>query len=95
MAENVRAHVIIHGKVQGVFFRAETQRAAEHIGGLAGWVKNRPEGTVEAVFEGDKKLVNQIIEWCHKGSPHSHVDKVDVEWESLMNEFSSFDVRYS
>jgi len=65
MEENtVCAHALISGKVQGVFFRMETLRAVEGIGGVTGWVKNRPDGTVEAVFEGDRTSVEKVIGWC-------------------------------
>ena len=66
MADKVRAHAIISGRVQGVFYRMETQRAADRIG-VTGWVKNRPEGTVEAVFEGAKNQVDAVLKWCWDG----------------------------
>ncbi len=90
---DTRAHVIISGKVQGVFFRAETERAAVERG-VNGWVKNRTDGTVEAVFEGPEAAVAAILEWCKKGSPGSRVDDVDVRWESYQKEFSGFDIVY-
>ncbi len=91
--KRTRAHAIIFGKVQGVFFRAETQRAA-NARGVNGWVRNRADGTVEAVFEGAEADVVAVLEWCRKGPPASHVDKVDVDWESDRREFSSFDITY-
>ncbi len=91
MAEK-RAHVIVSGRVQGVFYRSETEKAAS-AKGLKGWVKNRSDGTVEAVFEGDEEAVASMIEWCKKGSPRAKVDKVDVDWEEPKGE-SSFEVRY-
>ena len=93
MAEDMRAHVIISGRVQGVFFRAETRRAAEGHG-VFGWVRNKGDGTVEAVFEGDKGAVNATTEWCHKGSPHSKVTNVDVRWEDYSGKFRDFEIRY-
>ena len=70
MKEKVRAHAIITGVVQGVFFRAETMRAAvKH--GVFGWVRNKRDGSVEAVFEGDRQQVAAILSWCQKGSPRS------------------------
>jgi len=92
MAE-VRAHVIISGKVQGVFFRAETQRAAENYG-VSGWVRNRSDGAVEALFEGEEEDVNTIIEWCKEGSPYSKVKNVDVTWEEYSGEFNTFEIAY-
>jgi acylphosphatase len=91
--KRTRAHAIIFGKVQGVFFRAETQRAA-NARGVNGWVRNRADGTVEAVFEGAEAGVVAVLEWCRKGPPASRVDKVDVDWESDRREFSSFDITY-
>lgn len=93
MAKNVRAHVIVSGRVQGVFFRAETQKAAQGFG-VAGWVRNRPEGTVEAVFEGADRDVHKAIAWCRTGSPMARVSDVQVRWEDYTGEFSAFDVTY-
>lgn len=93
MAENARAHVIISGRVQGVFFRAETRRAAEQRG-VSGWVRNKSDGTVEAVFEGGKAAVNAMTEWCHKGSPHSEVSDVNVKRETYSGEFRGFEITY-
>ncbi|MEW5910251.1 MAG: acylphosphatase [Thermodesulfobacteriota bacterium] len=93
MNEPVRAHVIISGRVQGVFFRAETQRSASGLN-LSGWVKNNHDGTVEAVFEGEESNVNQMLIWCRKGPPRSRVDHVAVEWERFSGEFSGFNVRF-
>ena len=64
MGNKARAHAIISGRVQGVFFRMETKRAANGLG-VFGWVKNQPDGTVEAVFEGDRDRVDAIVDWCH------------------------------
>ena len=93
MADNVRAHTIISGRVQGVFYRAETQKAAQQRG-VTGWVKNRPDGTVEAVFEGKENDVASMIEWCKSGSSQARVDNVDVDWETYKGEFSAFEVAY-
>ena len=78
----VRAHVFIFGMVQGVFFRAYTQKEAQALG-LSGWVRNLPDERVEAVFEGEKTAVNEMIVWCWEGSPSAKVSKVEVEWEEL------------
>ncbi|MCD6514633.1 MAG: acylphosphatase [Candidatus Asgardarchaeum sp.] len=89
----VRAHVFISGRVQGVFFRAHTQMMAmKH--NVTGWVRNLRDGRVEAVFEGELKDVEKVIEWCHKGPPLAKVDKVEVIWEDYKGEFSSFEIRY-
>lgn len=93
MGKDVRAHVIISGRVQGVFFRAETQRAAQQIG-VDGWVRNRSDGTVEAVIEGSPAKVDKTIEWCWKGSPMSQVTDVKVNWEDHTGEFDTFNITY-
>lgn len=93
MEENVRARVVISGRVQGVFFRAETQRAAERIG-VHGWVRNQPDGTVAAVFEGSQQSVDQAVEWCWQGSPMSEVTDVAVHWETPSGQYNTFDITY-
>ncbi|MFO7554635.1 MAG: acylphosphatase [Desulfobacterales bacterium] len=93
MEEKVRAHAVISGRVQGVFFRLETKHAAEGYK-VFGWVRNRRDGTVEAVFEGSEKNVISILEWCKKGPPIAKVSRVDVEWEDYIGEFNSFEITY-
>lgn len=93
LTQQARAKVVIRGKVQEVFFRAETQREALRCG-VYGWVKNRRDGTVEAVFEGDETAVNTMLTWCWKGSPHSRVEQVDIQREPCTGEFSRFDILY-
>lgn len=90
---DVRAHVIISGKVQGVYFRAETQRAAES-NEVSGWVKNRRDGKVEALFEGDEDDVRNVLDWCRDGSTYSQVKGVKVEWEEFAGEFDGFEIVY-
>ncbi len=91
--DNLRAHVIVHGFVQGVFFRASTKDEAVRLG-VSGWVRNRPEGTVEAMFEGEKRKVEEIVGWCHKGPFGARVTKVDIEWEPYKGESGHFEIRY-
>ena len=93
MEEKVRAHAVISGRVQGVFFRLETKHAAEGYG-VFGWVRNRRDGTVEAVFEGSEKNVMSILEWCKKGPPVAKVSRVDVQWEDYIGEYNSFEITY-
>jgi len=93
MAEKVRAHLIITGIVQGVFFRMETQKAAEKRG-VNGWVRNRRDGSVEAVLEGEKESVDSLIDWCRQGPPRATVNDVDISWEDFQGEFSEFNVRH-
>ena len=93
MKDKTRAHAIIRGRVQGVFFRMETMRAAQRIG-VCGWVRNLRDGTVEAVFEGDKTRVDAILDWCKQGPPHAHVTDVKVDRGGYTGEFDSFEVKY-
>jgi len=88
----VRAHVVVKGKVQGVFFRSDTMEKAISLG-LAGWVRNLPGGEVEAVFEGERADVEQAVQWCHQGPPHAVVQSVDVGWEEPEGE-RGFKLRY-
>jgi acylphosphatase len=92
MAE-ARAHVYISGRVQGVFFRAYTRDKARALG-LKGWVRNLSDGRVEAVFEGAKEKVEEMLRWCHEGSPYARVSGVEVRWEAPAGKYRSFDVRY-
>ena len=89
--ETKRAHLRIHGRVQGVFFRAELQERARSLG-VAGWGSNRPDGTVEAVLEGDPERVDSLVRWCERGPSGAVVEKVDVDWEEPQGE-SGFSVR--
>lgn len=93
MTTNARARVVIAGRVQGVFFRAETQRAAQRLG-VGGWVRNRPDGTVEALFEGPSQAVQQAVDWCWHGSPASKVRDVKTEWLTYAGEFMEFSITY-
>lgn len=93
MQDNCRAHAIISGRVQGVFYRMETQSAAYRIG-VNGWVRNLADGTVEAVFEGEKGRVEAVLDWCRQGPPNSRVDEVAVDWQKYTGEFSDFRVTY-
>ncbi len=88
-----RAHVWITGRVQGVFFRAYTQDAAQRLG-VAGWVRNLPDGRVEAVFEGDADKVEKMIAWCHEGSPMGRVDRVEVLEEVYTCEFDRLTITH-
>ena len=92
MPEVVRAHVVVNGKVQGVFFRSDTREKAISLG-LAGWVRNLPGGKVEAVFEGERTAVEQAMQWCHRGPPHAVVQSVDVVWEDPQGD-RGFKLRY-
>ncbi|MCS7149572.1 MAG: acylphosphatase [Caldimicrobium sp.] len=88
-----RARVIISGRVQGVFFRAYTKEEAQRLG-LKGWVRNLPDGRVEALFEGEPSAVDEMIKWCQKGSPTSVVTKVEVLEEPFKGDLNEFVIRY-
>jgi acylphosphatase len=75
-----RRRIVVHGRVQGVFFRDSTQREAERRG-VAGWVRNREDGAVEAVFEGDRHSVEGMVAFCREGPRRADVDRVEVEQE--------------
>jgi acylphosphatase len=77
---SVRAHVVVTGRVQGVFFRAETRDRARSLG-LGGWVRNAGDGSVEAVFEGPDERVESMVDWCRRGPAHAEVENVQVAWE--------------
>jgi len=93
MEANARAHVIIQGRVQGVFFRLETQKAARQFG-ATGWVRNLPDGNVEAVMEGPREAVEALLNWCGEGPRMARVDKVDITRETFIGQFDSFEVTY-
>jgi acylphosphatase len=89
----VRAHIFVSGRVQGVFFRDSTKRKAKKLG-IKGWVKNLPDGRVEAVFEGKKDRVEQIINWAKRGPIFAKVNNLDLEWQEYKGEFSDFEIVY-
>jgi acylphosphatase len=85
MTPERRAHVVVTGRVQGVFFRASCVREAS-ARGLAGWVRNRRDGSLEAAFEGDPDAVAALVRWCRAGPPGASVDDVDVRDEAPTGE---------
>ena len=91
MKSNV--HVIISGRVQGVWFRANTKQKAEQLG-LTGWVRNTLDGKVEAVFEGEEININKMIKWCNTGPPLAKVKNVDINKLSSTNNYDSFIIKY-
>jgi acylphosphatase len=91
MANEERAHVLVSGRVQGVFFRDSARGQAEELG-LSGWVRNTEDGRVEAVFEGESGAVRQMIDWCESGPSSADVDDVSVEQETPEG-LSGFEVR--
>ena len=88
-SENVRAHIYVSGRVQGVYFRRDTVNEALLLG-LKGWVRNLPDRRVEAVAEGEEEGVEEFIRWCHEGPPLAIVRGVEVFRERPMGEFETF-----
>ena len=87
----MRRRVVIHGRVQGVFFRGSTADRARAVG-VRGWVRNRPDGTVEAVFEGSAAQVEEMVRYCREGPPWARVERVE-EFEELPEDLAGFRVR--
>ena len=94
-AETLRAHIWVKGRVQGVGFRAHVEYWAQRITGLTGWVRNVGYDKVEAVAEGAKEQIEQLIQSMRSGPRGSRVDECTVEWEPVTGEFDSFGVRRS
>jgi acylphosphatase len=92
-AENTRAHLLIEGVVQGVFYRAFTRSVAVKLG-LHGWVRNLFDGRVEAVFEGNRQLIEQAVRECRRGPAGSYVSNIDLSWEPYSGEERGFEIRY-
>ncbi len=89
----VRAHIYVSGLVQGVFFRARTMQEAVRLG-VKGWVRNLPDGRVEAVFEGEKLAVDGAVDYCRQGPEGAVVENVEVVWEPFTGEFGEFKIRH-
>lgn len=88
-----RAHIFVSGMVQGVFFRAFTEEVARS-NHLTGWVRNLPDGRVEALMEGEKGDIGRAMEALYQGPPASRVENIDLSWEEPTGEFHSFFVKY-
>ena len=91
--DKIRKHLIIEGRVQGVWFRESTRRQAISLG-VSGWVKNRPEGTVEACWKVPRMLYSRLVAWCGKGPSAARVTGIQETEEPWRGEFDSFDVVY-
>lgn len=87
----IHIHVMILGRVQGVWYRASTKQKAEELG-LTGWVKNTADGNVEAIFEGEKSTVDEMIAWCRVGPPLAQVDDVKIIRKRVDGEFIGFTI---
>ncbi|MFO8241490.1 MAG: acylphosphatase [Dissulfuribacterales bacterium] len=88
-----RVNILVNGRVQGVFFRANTKAEAKRLG-LKGWVKNLPDGRVELIAEGPAWAVNELINWCHKGPAYSRVDNIEFHEETPRGRYDEFSVLY-
>ena len=93
MNDFISVKIIILGRVQGVCFRAETWREAINLG-LKGYVRNRPDGSVEALFQGSQSAVETALNWCRKGSPAARVDEVIHEPVAFQEDLHDFQIRY-
>ena len=88
----VRAHLLIRGRVQGVWYRGSMENEAERLG-VSGWVRNRPDGAVEAEVEGEREAVEALIAWARHGPPAARVTDVEVRWTEPRGERGRFVVR--
>jgi acylphosphatase len=79
----------IRGRVQGVYFRASAQREARRLG-LSGWVKNRPDGSIEIVAEGEELSIRELYGWAQKGPTAARVDRVETRWRGYTGEYADF-----
>lgn len=84
-----QAHLVVRGRVQGVFFRASTHREARRLG-LTGWVKNRSDGGVEVLAEGEEAALRQLCAWAERGPSAARVEDVQVRWRGYLGELSDF-----
>jgi len=84
--------LLIHGRVQGVWFRESMRSEALRLN-VTGWVRNTPDGTVEAVVQGEDAAVDALIEWAHRGPPQARVDRVEIEPGESLGPISGFDKR--
>jgi acylphosphatase len=83
--ERRRVHVVVRGRVQGVFFRSETGERARSLG-IDGWVRNDPDGSLQAVFEGPGERVESLVAWCRRGPAGADVESVETAWEEPRGE---------
>ncbi len=89
----VRAHVVVSGRVQGVYFRGKTREKARKYG-VTGWIRNLPDGSVEAVFEGEKDQVGKVIEFVKHGPSYAKVTDLKIQWQDYKDEFPDFSIIY-
>ena len=92
MAENIRAHILVSGRVQGVLYRRGAQIKARELG-ITGWAHNVIDGRVGILCEGEKENIEQFIEWCKQGPPLAKVESCEIEYQEYKGEWSSFEIR--
>ncbi|MFC1768608.1 acylphosphatase [Nanoarchaeota archaeon] len=88
-----RAKIVVHGEVQGVWFRATTDKIGKKLG-LKGYVRNTSDGCVEIVCEGSEESIKTLLEFCNEGPELANVTKVDINYSEPNNEFTTFEIRY-
>ena len=93
MGEVVEAHIVVSGRVQGVWFRGNTQRVAA-AAGVRGWVRNLPDRRVEAVLQGERVAVESVVDFMRTGPPGAAVTDIAVSWNPAGEVFHGFDIRY-
>lgn len=91
-SEQARVHLLVSGRVQGVFFRGAVADQARAFG-ITGWARNLNDGSVEIVGEGERHNLELLVAWARHGPPHARVDAVQVKWEPCAGEFARFQVR--
>jgi acylphosphatase len=92
-SDNHQLHAIVHGRVQGVGFRDATERRAVELG-LSGWVRNKPDGTVEVTAEGDRATLERFLEFLHRGPSAARVSRVESQWQPASGRFGDFRVTW-
>ncbi len=90
---HARVHLIVKGRVQGVYFRASTVQQARHLG-LTGWVMNCPDGSVEVLAEGPSDKLEELVAWCGQGPPGARVERVELQRQDFRGEFNEFQIRW-
>lgn len=93
MERRLRLHALVSGRVQGVFYRANTESTATRIGSIDGWVKNLKDGRVEVLAEGPESNLKQLVEFLHIGPPKAKVTNVELEWSDPSGGLERFSVR--
>lgn len=85
--------VRVSGRVQGVWFRASTKQKAEQLG-VTGWIRNTSDGCIEAIFEGNKNMVKEMVDWCNHGPPQAKVENIEIKNQPVTNAFDGFAIKY-